>query len=671
MKVIKFTVTLLFFVLLPTIFDAQTVSVTGRVFEKNNPNFLNDVKITVYILPGKVIASVLNSDKAGEFKVTLPVGKQYLILAQKNIFENAEKRIDTRDKKDEELISFKLEMRRKPGYIFDATIAESTEDKNQPANEIQGARVEVYNNTTETPELVLKEHPFPNFSHRFEQGNHYTMMIRKEGFLAKRIEAYINIKGCIVCVNGVKKIGPGITQNLSYGFQSGTLSADIELNRADLNSKIAVSDIYYDLNQWDIRPDAAEQLDKVVRLMKDNPEINVELGSHTDSRGGDDFNLKLSEKRAKAAVDYIISAGKLDSTRIISKGYGESRLKNHCKNGVPCSEKNHQLNRRTELKIIGFNEKKGWKSLEQLIREELFEKKLKVLEDQENQGEDISSKKTIENDSVKSPASEKETESESEIEEFKTTGLESDNSRPDSLTVSLQNLQNKENEEVIIPDIIVEKILIPPPVERFPPTPSGNIEEPEAKIPPILPDSSPIKIDSPQEEFPPTDLTDILIPAPEKTKSDEIILEAKKELEKLIIEEFDEEKSLPDTMKVSESPGLGAGELILTDDLTLNQDTFQAIPSTGSDESPYSEIPKDYTGYKVEILRSPELHSKEHTLLSENEKVFVELLEDKEYAYLLGDFRVKRIALYFLNNNVIEKYPNAKLILYENGKRKY
>ena len=112
-----------------------------------------------------------------------------------------------------------------------------------------------------------------------------------------------------------------------------------------------MENIYYDLNKWFIRPDAAIELDRLAQLMNDNPTLLIELSSHTDSRAGDQYNLILSDKRAQAAVEYIISKG-IEAKRLRWKGYGESMLINHCENNVVCTEEEHQKNRRTEFKAI-------------------------------------------------------------------------------------------------------------------------------------------------------------------------------------------------------------------------------------------------------------------------------------------------------------------------------
>ena len=133
--------------------------------------------------------------------------------------------------------------------------------------------------------------------------------------------------------------------------KSESFTANFELDQVIIEQPIVLENIYYDLDKWFIRPDAQKELDRLVTLMQDNPLLNIELSSHTDSRAGDQYNLVLSDKRAKAAVQYIVTKG-VDAKRMRWKGYGESKLVNHCKNDVICTEEEHQKNRRTEFKAI-------------------------------------------------------------------------------------------------------------------------------------------------------------------------------------------------------------------------------------------------------------------------------------------------------------------------------
>lgn len=138
------------------------------------------------------------------------------------------------------------------------------------------------------------------------------------------------------------------TKNLT---SSKTITQNLYLEQIVIGKAIKIENIYYDFDKSNIRPDAAIELDKLVKIMQDNPTIWIELGSHTDSRGNDQYNQWLSQSRANSAVQYIIDKG-VSKNRITAKGYGESQLLNKCSNGVKCTEAEHQLNRRTEFKIV-------------------------------------------------------------------------------------------------------------------------------------------------------------------------------------------------------------------------------------------------------------------------------------------------------------------------------
>lgn len=116
--------------------------------------------------------------------------------------------------------------------------------------------------------------------------------------------------------------------------------------------KVDVNPIYFDYDKYDITPKAIEELSKVVFIMQKFPNIRIKIEAHTDSRGKDAYNLKLSDNRAKSTRDYVLSQG-IDASRIESAiGYGETRLINKCKNGVKCTDEEHVLNRRSDFIII-------------------------------------------------------------------------------------------------------------------------------------------------------------------------------------------------------------------------------------------------------------------------------------------------------------------------------
>lgn len=124
------------------------------------------------------------------------------------------------------------------------------------------------------------------------------------------------------------------------------------IKKEDNVEKVDIQPIFFDFNKSDITDQAAVELDKVVYVMKNFPAIVIKIESHTDSRGKDEYNLKLSQERAKSTYDYIVARG-IAPTRIESvKGYGETRLRNRCKNGVQCTDEEHFQNRRSDFIIV-------------------------------------------------------------------------------------------------------------------------------------------------------------------------------------------------------------------------------------------------------------------------------------------------------------------------------
>lgn len=136
-------------------------------------------------------------------------------------------------------------------------------------------------------------------------------------------------------------------------FKNRDIIADTLYLAPAVGQRIVLKNIYYDFDKSDILPESAEELDKLVDFMLDNPGLKVELSSHTDSRGSDAYNMHLSDLRAKSAVSYIRSKG-IAADRITAKGYGETRHRNRCANGIDCTEEEHRDNRRTEIFISEY-----------------------------------------------------------------------------------------------------------------------------------------------------------------------------------------------------------------------------------------------------------------------------------------------------------------------------
>jgi len=169
-----------------------------------------------------------------------------------------------------------------------------------------------------------------NFSFLLQTNTDYQVQGLKNGFYSNIAEA---------STKGLKR-----SQTLFVKLKLG-------MNTVEIGKSFVVKNILYDFNSADIRPDAAIELDRLVAFLNENPGIHIELSSHTDSRGNNQYNMKLSQRRAQSAVNYLISKG-ISRDRLVAKGYGETRLVNGCADGVPCTEAQHQENRRTEIKII-------------------------------------------------------------------------------------------------------------------------------------------------------------------------------------------------------------------------------------------------------------------------------------------------------------------------------
>ena len=121
----------------------------------------------------------------------------------------------------------------------------------------------------------------------------------------------------------------------------------------DLAKTFGIKIIYFDLDKWNIRQDAAVDLAKIVDVLQENPTMKVDVRSHTDSRQTHKYNEKLSDRRAKSTVEWMVQNG-INSSRLTGKGYGETQLVNKCADGVSCSEEEHQLNRRSEFIITAL-----------------------------------------------------------------------------------------------------------------------------------------------------------------------------------------------------------------------------------------------------------------------------------------------------------------------------
>ncbi|MFM2269107.1 MAG: hypothetical protein RL757_2548 [Bacteroidota bacterium] len=168
------------------------------------------------------------------------------------------------------------------------------------------------------------------YNTKLERNVEYMLIGSKDGYISDTVA--FNTNGIMATTTITKMVAPRRTIRNS--------------------EKIVINNIFYAYNSADITFEEAKRaLDYVNEIMVKNPTIVIELGSHTDSRGKDDYNMNLSQRRAESAKQYLLSRG-ISPDRIVAKGYGETQIINQCQNGVKCSDDEHQQNRRTEFQII-------------------------------------------------------------------------------------------------------------------------------------------------------------------------------------------------------------------------------------------------------------------------------------------------------------------------------
>ncbi|MGD1890529.1 MAG: OmpA family protein [Cyclobacteriaceae bacterium] len=171
------------------------------------------------------------------------------------------------------------------------------------------------------------------FGFKVDGGTNYELVAEKEGFFTERVE--------------FSTVGKTIPQEDLVDIETDTtFRTKNVLNKLILDKRIVLENIYYEFDEDFITDAAAIELDKLVGILEDNPQIVIELSSHTDSRGDNDYNQDLSQRRAESAVQYLVESG-ISPNRIAARGYGESQL--IIKNAI--TEDQHEINRRTEFKV--------------------------------------------------------------------------------------------------------------------------------------------------------------------------------------------------------------------------------------------------------------------------------------------------------------------------------
>lgn len=372
-------------------------TVVGYIYESGNRGYISEAEVLVK--RGNDIIATAISDESGQYEISnVPDGNYILDIAKPPFIQHQEE--FTVGNQEGDKVFLKHEISKLPGYVFEITLAEKDGSPDGYRSALKGALVEVYNNTERREELVIRDLQDPEFKVDFVKGNHYTILVRKEGFLSKRMEAFVDVASCILCFEGVGEVTPGVSDNLTNDNSNGVLLANVELERFEASKIIGLQDIYYDINKASLTSASRRSLDEVAVFIKDNPQLVLELGAHTDTNGKSAYNLELSQKRAKNVVDYLAEKHGIRTSQLLAQGYGETQPVNDC--GSRCSEAEHAENRRTELKILEVRSNVQHRSLRQM---KVDENMADILAELESEGQfrvpDPESTQEINQDKVK------------------------------------------------------------------------------------------------------------------------------------------------------------------------------------------------------------------------------------------------------------------------------
>ena len=193
----------------------------------------------------------------------------------------------------------------------------------------------------------------------------YVILIDKKGYVPQQVIFNTSSDDNEIFVNLEKEIIVSEKENVASNNPDGAKENQdvVKIDNSSIEFPSTIKEgtvfqlpnIYYNFNDASIRPDAKIDLDALATFLTTYPDIEIELSSHTDSRGGTRYNRKLSQGRAENAVKYLTTKG-INKSRMVAVGYGESQLRNKCRDGVKCSELEHQYNRRTEVKITKMSQ---------------------------------------------------------------------------------------------------------------------------------------------------------------------------------------------------------------------------------------------------------------------------------------------------------------------------
>ena len=298
-----------------------TLLVEGHVTDDETQESLDEAVVVLKDEQGQTIDTT-TTDEGGNYTFEVPKGKKYSTVVSRDEYQTNEQDVDATDP-DPSIATLRVENALPKNRI----IVEGRVLDRETRADIDSTTVALINEATGEIEQEVTVEMGGKFRFQLQPDQRYEVKAGRQTYL-----------GAVESID-------------TKGFKNELILRNLMLDRVTLNEAFRLDIIYYDFDRWNIRPTAAQELDKLVDFMQNNPTYEVELGSHTDSRGNDTYNQYLSQKRSESAVEYIISKG-IARSRITARGYGETQITNGCVDDVSCTPAQHQQNRRTEFTVV-------------------------------------------------------------------------------------------------------------------------------------------------------------------------------------------------------------------------------------------------------------------------------------------------------------------------------
>ncbi len=298
----------------------------GDIVTDNNGNIISlstKDSVDVLKLANSNKTSMQITDKEGKTEINVTEG-DYLLSINKPGYQPKQVMFTATDERDEMLVLLE-KVKAEEGIPMVCTL------KNNRGTPIPGATVTLKNEDTGETQIITSDEN-GKLKYYVKPKTNYSINATKNNY-----------------VSGKTKFN---TKDIADNKQELPIAIKMEEVESPLaeGKVFELKNVYYNYNDASLRNDARQDLDILVNIMNAYPELEIELSSHTDSRGTSVYNQTLSQNRAKSAATYLVEHG-INANRIKAVGYGESRLRNKCADGVTCSEAEHKINRRTEVRI--------------------------------------------------------------------------------------------------------------------------------------------------------------------------------------------------------------------------------------------------------------------------------------------------------------------------------